>query len=80
LPEELQRGRLDDNDPVLLAFNRRKVTDVQHLTAHLIAGHDAFVTSDYDDMLRKRDAIRRRTGIVVVNPAVAVQMAHGQAA
>jgi hypothetical protein len=57
---------------------RRKVTDVQHLTAHLMAGHDAFVTSDHDDMLRKREAIRSRTGIVVVNPAEAVQLARGR--
>jgi hypothetical protein len=77
LPEELQRGRLDDNDPALLDLNRRKVTDVQHLTAHLLAGHDAFVTSDHDDMLRRRDAIRRRTGIVVLDPAEAVQLVRG---
>jgi hypothetical protein len=30
---------------------RRKVNDVQHLTAHLMAGRGAFVTSDRDDML-----------------------------
>jgi hypothetical protein len=59
---------------------RRKVNDVQHLTAHLIAGHYAFVTSDDDDMLKKRADLQARTGIVVVNPAEAVQMAHGQAA
>jgi hypothetical protein len=46
----------------------------------LIAGHDAFVTSDDDDMLKKRADLQARTGIVVVNPAEAVQMAHGQAA
>jgi hypothetical protein len=80
LPERLQPGRLDENDPPLMALNRRKVTDVQHLTAHRMAGHDAFVTSDHDDMLRKREAIRRRTGIVVVDPAEVVQMAHSQPA
>jgi hypothetical protein len=76
LPERLQRGRLDERDPALLALNRRKVTDVQHLTAHLMAGHDAFVTSDHHDMLRHREAIRRRTGIVIVDPVEAVQLAH----
>jgi hypothetical protein len=76
LPERLQRGRLDENDPALLAHNRRRVTDVQHLTAHRMAGHGAFVTSD-DDMFSKRDAIRRRTGIVILNPAEAVQLAYG---
>jgi hypothetical protein len=78
LPERLQPGNWDEDDPALLALNRRKVTDVQHLTAHRMAGHDAFVTSDHDDMLRKREAIRRRTGIIVVGPAEAVQRVQGQ--
>jgi hypothetical protein len=78
LPKELQRGRLDEHDPVTLARNRRKVTDVQHLTAHRMAGHDAFVTSDHDDLLRKRDTIRRRTGIVILDPVEAGQLAHDQ--
>jgi hypothetical protein len=77
LPEQLQRGRLDEHDPALLACNRDKVTDVQHLTAHRMAGHDAFVTSDRRDMLRHCEAIRRRTGIVILNPAEAVQFVHG---
>ena len=68
LPGRLQPGRLDEHDPALLALNRRKITDVHHLTAHRMAGHDAFVTSDHDDMLRKRQAIRHRTGIVIVDP------------
>jgi uncharacterized membrane-anchored protein len=77
LREQLQRGRLDENDPAMLVLNRDKVTDVQHLTAHLMAGHDAFVTSDRRDMLRHCEAIRRRTGIVILNPAEAVQFVHG---
>lgn len=60
--------------------SRRKITDVQHLTAHLMAGHDAFVTSGDDDMLQKRADLQARTGIVVVDPAEAVQMPRGQAA
>jgi hypothetical protein len=76
LPEELQHGRLDEHDPAALARNRDKVTDVQHLTAHVMASHDAFVTSDRRDMLRHRQAIRRRTGIVVLDPAEAVQLVH----
>jgi hypothetical protein len=83
LPERLQAERLDEDDPALMADWRRKVTDVHHLAAHRMAGHDAFVTSDHDDMLRRREVIRSRTGIVVVNPAEAVQKArglgHGQA-
>ena len=69
-----------EDDAALMAKWRRKVTDVHHLTGHLMAGHDAFVTSDHDDMLKKRADLRARTGIVVVSPAEAVQMAHGQAA
>jgi hypothetical protein len=79
LPEQLQRGRLDENHPALLARNRDKVTDVQHLTAHRMAGHDAFVTSDHD-MLKRRVELRARTGILVVDPTEAVQLARDQAA
>jgi hypothetical protein len=76
LSERLQRGRLDEHDPALLARNRDKVTDVQHLTVHRMAGHDAFVTSDDHDMLRHQEPIRRRTGIVVLDPAEALQLAR----
>jgi hypothetical protein len=80
LPDRLQAERLDENDAVAITKWRQKVTDVQHLTAHRMAGHEAFVTSDHHDMLRHRQAIRRRTGIVVVDPLEAVQLARGQAA
>ena len=43
-----------------------------------MAGHDAFVTDDHDDMPDNVDAIRRRTGIVVIDPAEAVQLVQGQ--
>jgi hypothetical protein len=76
LAERFQAERLDEDDAPLMAKWRKKVTDVHHLTGHLMAGHDAFVTSDHDDLLRNRQAIRRRTGIVVVDPAEAVQMAR----
>jgi hypothetical protein len=42
-----------------------------------MAGHDAFVTSDRRDMLRHQEAIRRRTGIVVLDPLKAVQLVRG---
>jgi hypothetical protein len=80
LRERHQAANLQEDDAALMAKWRQKVTDVHHLTAHLMAGHDAFVTSDHRDLLRHRDAIRRRTGIVVVDPAEAVQLARGQAA
>ncbi len=49
---------------------------MQHLTAHVMSGHDAFVTSDEDDMLRKRDRLREVTGIVVLDPDEAVRLAR----
>jgi len=79
-PDRLQAERLDENDAAAITKWRQKVTDVQHLTAHRMSGHDAFVTSDHHDILRHRQAIRRRTGIVVVDPLEAVQLARGQAA
>ena len=78
LPEAYRVGKLRADDEALMAKWRRKANDVQHLVAHLIAGHDAFVTSDDEDMLKKRGELRARTGIVVVDPVEAVQMAHQQ--
>jgi hypothetical protein len=78
LPEAYRVGNLRPEDEALMANWRRKANDVQHLVAHLIAGHDAFVTSDDDDMLKKRTDLRARTGIVVVDPVEAVQMARQQ--
>jgi hypothetical protein len=80
LPKAYQVGNLRADDETVMARWRRKKNDVQHVLAHLIAGHDAFVTNDDDDMLKKRAELRARTGIVVVDPAEAVQMAHGRAA
>jgi len=80
LPTRYQVGNLRADDEISMAKWRRKANDVQHLTAHLIAGHDAFVTSDDDDMLKKRAELQTRAGIVVVDPLEAVQMAHSQAA
>jgi hypothetical protein len=62
------------------AADRRKVSDTQHLAAHLLAGHDAFITSDHRDILRRRAELLARTGIVVVDPVEAVQLARGHAA
>ena len=38
----------------------RKINDVQHLSAHSMAAHDAFVTSDEDDMIKKRVALQAK--------------------
>ncbi len=78
LPESYRVGNLQEDDESLMARWRRKANDVQHLTAHFMADHDAFVTSDQDDMLAKREVIRERTGIVIVDPVEAVTLARGQ--
>jgi hypothetical protein len=67
------------DDEAAMAKWRRKANDVQHLTAHLMAGHDAFVTSDHRDILRRQSELRAWTGIVVVDPVEAVQLARSQA-
>jgi hypothetical protein len=59
------------------AFPSRKVNDIHHLTAHLMAGHDAFVTQDDDDMIKRRQKLRNDVGITVVTPAEAVLLAMG---
>jgi hypothetical protein len=51
-----------------------KVNDVHHLTAHLMAGHDAFVTLDEKDILRRRQALLNDVGITVVTPAEALAL------
>ncbi len=79
LREVYRVGNLRADDEAFMAAWRRKANDVQQLVAHLIAGHDAFVTSDDDDMLKKRAELQARTGIVVVDPAQAVQLAYQQA-
>jgi hypothetical protein len=76
LADRFQAERLDEDDAPFMAKWRKKVTDIHHLTGHLMAGHDAFVTSDHDDLLKNQAELRARTGIVVVNPAEAVQLAH----
>jgi hypothetical protein len=74
LPEGYRPGQLRDGDAAFMDRWRRKVTDVHHLTAHLMSRNDAFVTSDEDDLLKKRAALEAEVGIVVVNPEEAVEM------
>jgi hypothetical protein len=59
------------------AFPSRKVNDIHHLTAHLMSGHDAFVTQDEDDMIKRRQVLRSDVGITVVTVAGAVALAMG---
>jgi hypothetical protein len=73
LSAKYRAGHLDVDDPDLMGRWRRKVTDVQHLLAHHMSGNDAFVTSDEDDMVKKRDALQAATGIVIYTLPQAVQ-------
>ncbi|MEV0803538.1 hypothetical protein AB0I34_38010 [Kribbella sp. NPDC050281] len=52
----------------------RKIHDVHHLTAHLMAGHDAFITHD-KGMLNKRDVLQSQTGIRIRRPSEALALA-----
>jgi hypothetical protein len=72
LPPSLRVGALDAGDGQLMARWRKRIRDVQHLASHFFAGHDVFVTSDDDDMIKRRDELRRRTGMVIETPAEAV--------
>lgn len=73
IEEILGVGALDTSDSQSRARWRKKIRDVQHLTSHFFHDHDAFVTSDNDDMLKKRAELHRRTGIVIDSPAEAVR-------
>ena len=55
--------------------------DVHHLTAHVMAGHDVFVTRD-KHMIKEntREQLRSELGIVVMTPPEAVALALGQTA
>jgi hypothetical protein len=81
LPHRYQVGRVNDADPDFAAKRNRKMHDVQHLAAHYMAGHDAFVTSDEDDILKKRGRLRRETAIVALSldEAVAAFREEGDA-
>jgi hypothetical protein len=65
-------GQLDASDQALMERWSRKINDVQHLAAHHMAGHDAFVTSDFDDMVKKRQDLWTRAKIRVLTPTEAL--------
>jgi hypothetical protein len=68
-----RRQTLDSGNEEQMRKWRKRIIDVQHLASHFMSGHDVFVTSDDDDMLRKRDRLWRRTGIVIESPNQAVK-------
>jgi hypothetical protein len=79
LPKADKAKNLQDDDETARAKRRRKVSDTQHLAAHFLAGHDAFVTDDRDMLSKnKRKALRERAGIVVIDPVEAVETARSQ--
>jgi hypothetical protein len=56
----------------------KRMQDVHHLTAHHMAKCDAFVTLDYDDMIRKRAKLKSEVGIVILTPSKAVAVARSR--
>jgi hypothetical protein len=76
LAPQYQVGQLDANDSKLMARFRRRVADVQHLAGHMMSGNDYFVTSDHDDMLKKREQMWHAAGIAIVDPPEAVALAR----
>lgn len=73
LPHEYRIGRLRPEEEEFMAKWRRKINDVQHLAAHYMADHDAFVTSDNDDIVKKRKQLWEAAGILVYTPDEAVE-------
>jgi hypothetical protein len=73
LSSQYRVGRVRTDDQELMARWSRRINDVQHLAAHHMTGHDAFVTSDYDDIVSKREQLWERARIRVYTPDEAVQ-------
>jgi hypothetical protein len=78
LPQRLWAESMTEGS-ALSPADVRKFHDVQHLCAHHMAQHDAFVTSDEDDLLDKAERIKEETGIVVWSLAQAVEQVRQQA-
>jgi len=78
LPPEYRVGQLPTDGEQFMAKWSRKINDVQHLAAHHMAGHDAFVTGDHDDIVKRRDQLWERVRILVYTPGEAVEAIHSQ--
>lgn len=72
LPPKYRIGQLPPQDEEFMTRWSRKINDVQHLAAHHMAGHDAFVTIDHDDIVKKREQLWERVRIRVCTPDEAV--------
>lgn len=73
LPAGYRVGRLRTDDERFMDKWSRRINDVQHLAAHHMAGHDAFVTSDQDDIVKRRDQLWERLKIRVYTADEAVE-------
>lgn len=78
LPAEYRVGQLRTDDERFMDKWSRRVNDVQHLAAHHMAGHDAFVTGDHDDIVKRRDELWERARILVHTPVEAVDAVDSQ--
>lgn len=78
LPPEYRVGQLPTDGEQFMAKWSRKINDVQHLAAHHRACHDAFVTGDHDDIVKRRDQLWERVGILVYTPGEAVEAINSQ--
>ena len=76
LPPRFQPGNVQAETTATAQWARR-LHDVQHLSAHVMAGHDAFVTSDEDDMLKRRDRLLAEAGVRVLKQHEALMEARG---
>lgn len=74
LPAGYRVGQLRIDDERFMDKWRRRINDVQHLAAHHMAGHDAFVTGDHDDIVKRRDQLWERLRIRVYTPDEAVEV------
>lgn len=75
LPRRLGTGGMS-GDASLSDRDVRRFIDVQHLLAHRMAGHDAFVTTDFDDLVGRRDRLLTEAGITIWTLIEAVDKAE----
>lgn len=80
LPPDLRGAALNLDDPQQLARWRKRSRDVVQLVSHVFHRHDVFVTSDGDDMIKRRAALLSRAGIVIDTPAEAARRIRDRAA
>jgi len=78
LSAEYRVGQLPTDNEEFMAKWSRKINDVQHLAAHHMAGHNALVTGDHHDIVKRRDQLWERVRILIFTPGEAVEAIHSQ--